>query len=129
MDRKLVPTLLGVAGALIILVGALVALLVGMVNGIAHDLATPILAGFSTAAVAGAVGVIALVMTYYARGAEAERLVGGIGLLVLGAITWAFLLGSALAIAGSILVFFGGLVFTLEGAIPTLRTVTSTQSG
>ncbi len=129
MERKLVPTLLGAFGGLLILLGALVAFLLGMVNGIATSHPGPLLTGMATGAIAGAVGFIALVLTYYSRGSEWERLAGGIGLLVLGVVSWAFLMSSALAIAGSILVFFGGLVFTLEGLIPTVRGTTYPRPG
>lgn len=121
MDRKRIPTLLAGVGGLLILLGALVAFLLGMVNGISSHSVAAASTLVSTAVVAGVIGVIALVMTYYARGSDTERLVGGIGLLVLGAVSWAFLMSSALALAGSILVFFGGLVFAVEELIPSAK--------
>lgn len=129
MERKLIPTLLAGLGGLLILLGALVALVVGMVNGTTGHGAASTATLVSTGAIAAVIGVIALVMTYYARGTETEHLIGGVGLLVLGVVSWTFLTASGLAIAGSVLVFFGGLVFTVEGLIPAVRTTTAPSSG
>lgn len=129
MERKLIPTLLAGIGGLLILLGALVAFLVGMVNGITTNSVAAASTLIATGVMAGVIGVIALVMTYYARGSETERLVGGIGLLVLGVVSWAFLMASTLAIAGSVLVFFGGLVFAVEGLIPAAKELTHPTTG
>ena len=129
MERNRIPTLMGAVGGVLILMGALVAFFLGVAATIATNHVGPILAGMTTGVVAGVVGLTALVLTYYVRGSQNEKLAGGVGMLVLGAVSWAFLMTSALAIAGSIVVFFGGLLFALEGLIPTVQRTLAPSAG
>lgn len=118
MERKVIPTILGVVGGFVLLLGAGVAVLAGMVNGIVYAHAGPILAGLALGVIAGVLGCLGLVMAYYARGSPTDRVVGGVTLLVLGVLGFVFVGASPIALVGSILVLFAGVVYTLDGAIP-----------
>lgn len=128
MQRSSIPKLLGYAGALFLFLGALVSFASGIIYGAISAHAGPVLEGTALAVVSGALGVLALFMTYYARGNTSERLVGGLALLVLGLVAGVVLGISVLSVVGALFCFFAGLVFLLEGALPSLRAVSNSLS-
>lgn len=125
MQRGAIPALLGYVGGFFLLLGAAVSFAAGLVYGAVYSHVGPILAGTTLAVLSGALGLLAFVMTYYSRGNSTERMVGGSCLMVLGIVSGALLGPSVLSIVGAVFCFFAGLVFVLEGAFPTLKSVTS----
>jgi hypothetical protein len=123
MDRRTIPTLLAGFGAFFLVVGAAVEFVVGLVYGAVTAHVGPVLVGVEVALISGALGVLALVLTYYARGGPTDRLVGGTCLLVLGAVGALLVAPSPLSLVGALFVLFAGLLFALEGVLPGLRSV------
>ncbi|MDE1837333.1 MAG: hypothetical protein KGJ23_12070 [Euryarchaeota archaeon] len=120
MERKAVPSLLGAVGGLLLIVGGIVSFILGAVYAVVTAHAQSLIVGIGLGILAGVLGLLTWVMTYYARGTPGERIVGGVTLIVLGIVGWGFLTGSLIALVGATLAFFAGLIFSLEWAVPRL---------
>jgi|GEM_PF-6094390 intracellular septation protein A len=117
MARTGLPTALGALSGGIVVLGGILEFLIATVQGLATLKVRTIVGGFVDGIVALVLGLLVLAMTFYAhRGSRDRAVVGGVVLVVLGALVWFLVSSYLIAVLGGVLAFLGGLLFVLEDA-------------
>lgn len=118
MTNRSVALVLGFMGGLLILLGGLLRLLGELPQAVSAPMAMRLLSTLSFVLATVVLGVIVLwVCRPRVWWWPGRRLLNGILLVVMGAVTWLLLGGELLTVLGAVLAVLAGLLLPLEGLV------------